>query len=381
MHVQYRPTIEATAFAASGAGAEGFDLPTSGLLTGLELYMSGVNGSTAGKPDVWIHDRITKLELIVNGSQVVKSYSGDQVLADMLYKKTPLNSHDAKNMINGSAIESLYLNMGRFYHDMEYLLDLASVKDPEIRFTYDFGMTAQNGWTNGVAMATQPSLTMIPHIVRDLDIPPRGYIKTSEVGRFTGAASKKENVKLPRGPRYANIYVQSLYKAAGLGYQLDKLELNIDNDKSIPVRIGVDQLADIMARQYGKFVIGQQSQLKGGQSYPFAIEHGMVASVQNGLDNAHFGMIDLWGNNASPGFVKDSDGLTPLTGSYNCFHRVEGVFPFSVTAIPYFDLMDERTWIDSSQLGSLWVRIELNASGNSSSVIKVLADEVITAYQ
>jgi len=311
---------------------------------------------------------------------VIKSMSGDQLLADMLYKKTPLYSHDMKNMVNASAEEFFYINLGRFYHDLDYMLDLSRVNDPELRIDYDFGLTSQNGWTNGIAMAAAPSYSLIPHILRQPEITPKGYIKTSEVSRFTGAASKKENMKLPMGPVYAMLYLQSLYASQGLGYLLDKLELNMNNDAIIPLRVGPNELAAEMARQYGLFHIMQQTGIKGGQAYPWPIEQGVLQPAPTGLVAQVFSYMDMWGNAGAPGLKDIATGLTPSTASINVAFLCLGVWPFSVSAIPGFDLMDERTWIKSAELGDLWLRVEGNTSMGTSVVVKLLADEVVTAY-
>ena len=379
MHFQQRYLEDTKAF-ASTSGLDTIDLPNKGYLSGIEMRVWGTCGVGADKPDVWLHDRMTKLELVVNGSKVVKSLSGDQLLADMLYKKTPLFSHDMKNMVNASAEEFFYINLGRFYHDPDYMLDLSRVNDPELRIDYDFGMTSHDGWTNGIAMAAAPSYSLIPHILREPEVLPKGYLKTSEVYRFTGGVSKVENMKLPIGPVYASLYLQSYYASQGLGYLLDKVELNINSDDIIPVRVGATELAAEIVRQYGLFHIMQQTGIKGGQAYPWPIEQGVFQPAPLGLVAQEFQYMDLWGNAGAPGLKDTATGLTPSTASINVAFLCLGVWPFSVSAIPIFDLMDERTWIDSSKLGDLWLRVEGNASMGTSVVVKLLADEVVTSY-
>jgi len=361
-------------------GLDIIELPHSGLLGGIELRVWGTCGVGADKPDVWLHDRLTKLELVVNGSKVVKSLSGDQLLADMLHKKTQLGPHDFKNMSGGSCEEFFHINLGRFYHDLDYMLDLSKVNDPELRLEYDFTKTSQNGWVNGVAMTTAPRRSVIFHLCRDLATAPKGYIKTSEVTRFTGAASKKENMEIPRGPLYANLYIQSRYRDNGIGYNLDKLELNFNNDALIPLRIGATELASEIARQYGLYTVHQQMSVKGGQAYPFPIEQGKIVSTMIGLDNAIEAALDLWGQSGSVPLRAATDGVTPVTANVNVNTTFQGIWPFSVSPIPYFDLMDERTWVDSSKLGDFWVRYEGNASMGTGVVVKLLADEVVKSY-
>jgi len=379
MYWQNRYLKEGATF-QSLTGLETIDLPNKGLLSGIELKVWGTCGAGGDKPDVWLHDRLKKIEVIVNGSQVVKSLTGEQLLADMLYKRTPINSHDIKNMASASCEEFFYINMGRHYHDMDFMLDLGRVNDPEIRIDNDFTLAAQGGWTNGVAMAVKPSYSIVLHILRDPEVSPRGYIKSSEVYRFVGGISKKENMTVPRGPVYSNLYVQSWYKDQGLGYLLDKLELNINSDNIIPFRVGATELAAEIVRQYGLFRIMEQMSVKGGQAYPSPIEQGILHNVRVGLIDAELAAGDLWGDASPLSFRKTSDGVTPVVGNVNVNADFVGIWPFSVSAIPYFDPHDERTWIDSSKLGDLWVRFEGNASMGTSVTVKLLADEVVTAY-
>jgi len=379
MYFQQRYLKESATFDAL-SGLQTIDLPESGFLSGIEMRVWGTCGAGGDKPDVWLHDRLKKIEVVAGGLRPIKSLTGEQLLADMLYKRTPHHSHDMKNMVAASCEEFFYINFGRHYHDLDYMLDLSRINDPELQINTDFTLAAQNGWSNGVAMGAVPSFSVIAHILRDPPSTPRGYIKTSEVARFTGAASKKENLTIPRGPVYSNIYLQSWYKDQGIGYLLDKLELNFNNDAIIPIRVGPTELASEIARMYGLFEMSQQMSVKGGQAYPWPLEQAVLLACQVGLIDAEAVAVDIWGNASPVGFRKTSDGVTPVTGNVNVNICSRGIWPFSVSAIPYFDPWDERTWVHSADLGNFWLRVEGNASMGSSVVLKLLADEVVTVY-
>ena len=378
MYVQQRYLEESKAFGGT-SGLDTIDLPNKGLLSGIEMRVYGTCGAGGDKPDVWLRDRLTKIELIVNGSKVVKSLEGNQLMADMLYKRTPIDGHDSKNLTSGQCEEKFYINLGRHYHDFDYMLDLAQVNDPELRLTYDFTKTSQNGWTNGVAMSAAPSRNVICHLVRESDIAPKGYIKTSEVYRFTSGSAKKENMRIPRGPVYSNLYLQSWYASQGLGYILDKLELNLNNDAIIPIRVSVQELEAEIIRQYGLFEISEWVSLKGGQAYPFPLESGHVAGLVGNGEDAQFCFSNLWGNLSIPYFMTTSSGAAD-TGNHGTHMLTRGAFPFSVAAIPYFNPWDERTWINSAELGDFWLRVEENTNGGTNLILKLLADEVVTSY-
>lgn len=379
MYFQQRYLEESKSF-DSLTGLDTIELPNKGLLSGIELAVWGTCGVGADKPDSWLHNRMTKLELVVNGSKVVKSLSGDQLLALMYYQKTLPASNDMKNMSGASCLENFYMNLGRHYHDEEYMLDLSKVNDPELRIEYAFAQTSHNGWTNGVAMTAAPSRSTILHLLRDAPQEPKGYIKTSEVYRFTSGVSKKENMKIPRGPLYSNLYLQSFYASQGLGYLLDKVEVNFNNDAIIPIRVGAGELASETIRKYGLFKWMEQASYKGGQAYPLALEQGVFQPSPMGLVAYVHSYFDMWGQANGISFKDIATGLTPYTGNLNAAFTLIGTWPFSVAPIPYFDPWDEGTWVDSSQLGDFWVRVEENASGGTSAVIKLLADEVVTSY-
>ncbi|MBA7622111.1 hypothetical protein ES703_29482 [subsurface metagenome] len=379
MYFQTRYLQEKKTF-DSLTGLDTIDLPNKGLLSGIELNIDGICGEGADLPDVWLHNRLTKLELVVNGSKVVKSLSGDQLLADMLYKRTPLYTHDMKNKSGASCEEFFHINLGRHYHDLDYMLDLSKVNDPELRIEYDFKKTGHNGWTKGVAMSDEPNRSVVLHLLREPPMEPKGYIKTSEIYRFTGGPSKKENMTIPRGPVYSNLYLQSFYAAQGLTLLLDKVELNFNNDAIIPLRVGPLELSAELARKYGLFRWTEQASYKGGQAYPMALESGHFQPQLIGLLAYIPGYIDLWGQANSLAFKDIATGLEPYTGNVNVAFTILGALPFSVAAIPYFDPWDERTWVDSKELGDFWLRVEGNTSMGTSVALKLLADEVVTSY-
>lgn len=379
MYFQLRYLEESKTFGGT-SGLDTIELPNAGMLSGIEFRVWGSCGTGADKPDVWLHDRLTKIELVVNGSQVVKSYSGDQLLAMMLYKRTPIMSVDNKNMSGAACSEGFYINLGLFYHDLEHSLDLSKVNDPELRFTYDFTKTTQNGWANGVAMSAAPSRSVICHVLKDAPEAPKGYIKTSELYRHTSGQSKKENMTVPRGPVYSNMYLQSWYTLQGLGLILDKVELNLNMSEVIPVRLGPIELASQNLRQYGLFKFIQQMSVAGGQAYPAPLEEGFLANVRVGLTDAEAGAVDLWANYSNIPLRQTSDGTTAVTGNVTVQAVFEGIWPFSVAAIPYFDPTDKRTWLDTKPLGDIVVRVEETASASTNLVLKLLGDEVVTTY-
>lgn len=358
------------------------DLPNKGLLSGIEIRVWGVPTTEANYPDSWLHDKIKKIEVIVNGSQVVKSYDARQLLAMMLYKRTPHYSHNMTN-VNGVACEEFwYINLGRHYHDLEYMLDLGQVNDPELRIEHDFDQTDPGfGWDKGKGLSDEPYYSVICHILRDPAAVPKGYIKTSEIYRFTNEHNVMTNMTIPRGPTYSNLYLQSWQYGEGLAMILQHYEVNINSDDIIPIRTRIQPLLAANARMYGLFEMTQQFYGLGGQIYPHPLEVGTLEGTLGiGVGDVQVGQMNLWGN-ITPVPVKAV--VAGGVGAVTVFAQLttRGMLPFSMAAIPLFDPWDENTWVDTSVLGDFWVRVEENAAGITElGTMKLLGDEVVTRY-
>lgn len=379
MYFQQRYLEQNKAFIGQ-SGLATIDLPNKGLLSCVQLEVAAIAGTTVGKRDVGPIDALEKLELIVNGSKVVKSLTGRQVKGLMMYQKMDAGQSEVNNVYLAGFRNRgvLFINLGRHYHDLDYMLDLSKVSDPEVRLTYNFDLTSQDGWTDGEAQSS-PIRDVICHLLRESAITPKGYIKTSEIYRYTHALSKAENMIVPRGPVYSNLYLESHYKDSGMQKTLDTMEVNIDNGRLIPMRLAFQQLVDILYAKWGHFRISTITATEDGHAIPPLLEKGV-------------GIPSIWGEGEGIMLVVpslDSDSwylrlynanavVHPGTAKVQILY--DGILPFSIAPIPLFDPWDERTWINSAELGDFWVRYEGANSGSTSCIIKLLADEVVTSY-
>lgn len=366
----------------SASGLETIDLPNKGLLSGIELRTIGYTGADTAKPDVFMHDHITKIEVIVNGSQVVKSLTGDQLLALMHYRGIKHSQWEVLHLPSDYIREQFYISFGRFYHDMDYMLDLGQVNDPELRIEYNFDLTSHHGFTNGAALAYgthKPTYCVIPHLLRDSDVVPLGYIKTSELYRFTSGNSVKENMRVPRGPVYSNLYPQAYYISKGLEKCGDVMEFNLNSDDVIPMRLKQIHIMESLLRMYGEYFGHLCIDGLDGQGFPLPVENGWCVGKSQGA-NVYNVQHSFVGDNAFMPTVVQTD-----TGAAYATHReialqYGGCLPFSMGAIPTFDPKDPRTWVDTSVLGDIWVRCECASDAGANTTVKLLGDEVVTKY-
>ncbi|GAI73047.1 unnamed protein product, partial [marine sediment metagenome] len=169
------------------------------------------------------------------------------------------------------------------------------------------------------------------------------------------------------------------YQGTGFENCCDILEINLDNDRLIPMRQTAQAIFSDMIRQYGHYEGNICIDVDNAVNYPIPIEAGVV---EGNMESA--GDLDIkhayCGNNGWWIKLCDQTNGAAAAGPAEVSFHYKGVAPYSVVAVPIFDLMDPRTWIDSRVLGDLWVRAEGIAGAGALTTVKLLADEVVTAY-
>ncbi|GAI54202.1 unnamed protein product, partial [marine sediment metagenome] len=88
---------------------------------------------------------------------------------------------------------------------------------------------------------------------------------------------------------------------------------------------------------------------------------GVLYNVGITTGDVMSGRLNLWANFGSIPLRKTTDGVTGVGTAINVQCIFEGIWPFSVAALPNFDPMDSRTWVDTSKFGDIMVRIEETA--------------------
>ena len=113
------------------------DLPKNGLLMGMVLYISGTQASGFGQDggDWRIVDKITKVEIIGDGAQVIKSLQGKQAQG-IGFLDTKVTMPDMwRNYAANSQRCYIPLLFGRKMFDLNYGLDLSKWKNVELKIT------------------------------------------------------------------------------------------------------------------------------------------------------------------------------------------------------------------------------------------------------
>lgn len=118
-------------------GTYRLDLPEHGLLSSLLLFVYGDETSNYGIDggDWRIVEKVSKIEIIAEGSRVIKSYPGDVCQPLGIFDQGVFPPSVWRNYASNSQVEVFIINFGRELYDKELALDLARFKNVELRIT------------------------------------------------------------------------------------------------------------------------------------------------------------------------------------------------------------------------------------------------------
>lgn len=167
------------------------DLPTSGLLGSILLHISrGAVTDSMLTTEKWrLEDYVSKIELIGNGSTVIKSFTG-QIAKYLTWLDGGGGTPD-KKFNYGSSTRRFHtmLNFGRRLFDTGLGLDLSKWANVEIRITNDGSSTYFGGdW----------SVDALCYYLRDAPAGAfAGYLRTEEWRKWTTIADERKYLVLP----------------------------------------------------------------------------------------------------------------------------------------------------------------------------------------
>lgn len=169
----------------------------------LRIQLKATNGATSntvGKLKNWV----SKIE-IVDGANVICSCSGLEWFAIDCFCNRETPFHDLSGGAGVTITDELLVPFGRFVGDREYYLNTQNYKNPLLRITFAYTVSA----TAGVATGTE-TVSIIARTIEDAALPYKGFIMRKEINSFTSASSGDQPVVLPLDFDYMGFYVSAL---------------------------------------------------------------------------------------------------------------------------------------------------------------------------
>jgi len=349
------------------------DLPENGYLSAIQFRITaaGVSGAFAETEKWRISDFISKVEIIGNGSTVIKSITGN-VLQALQAFDVGINALDYwHSYAAGTQRFNVILLFGRYLFDMEYGLDLGKWDSVEIRITNDATSTY---YSEDFAVST------LCYYWRGDFRGFRGYMKTEEWRSWTTVANETKYLELPTENKIRRIIIQAL--PAVDSSKVEKTSMfNIAYDIELSLRTGVLRIykggSDDIVRMNTLFL--KRLQLTYPQYYMTA-DYGRNIGIGYVLGGA-------WGSGAQDGAgsstVPTLEGMrtsyTQKPETYEAdspIHAIHvGHAPENCFFFPFHWIDEPGSYLDPKSEKTVRLNIQTrNASSAADGTIRVILD-------
>lgn len=359
------------------SGVETIDLPEKGILNEviIQIRSKKAYSDNIMKPDYHI---LRKVELLVDGSTVVKSLSGRQILALMYYNGGPFSTTNTyQAQANHNIVYSEFpLYLGRFAGDTKAGLDLARYSNPQLKLTWN---TADET-IDGVAFdgnSSDPTFTY-NIMAKIIDGIPSGfinkYVQSREIKSYNPASTGEEPTQIPRGFDLKGIMIGSRYSSIAWNAAFDNVKLDFDNGSWVPIDMDYANLAAAHKQWWPKPVVKNtwQTQASGDNFDTCVMEVSSISA--NGAGSSAVFM--LWGAFEFPIYVMsiyDSNHAAYAT-AVPVFYSVTGWGPMQTMYIPMSQLVDGITdVIRTSDYGRIDLKIG-TASASTNDTTRIVAE-------
>lgn len=255
--------------AALDSGIELIDLEGLGYISQLNLNFRAiaVDSDDIGLP---VPKLVTKLEVLGNGSSIIKSYTSDHCKAIAAYSGVDLATHGyyCRHGTEEKTFWRFPILFGRYPGDPKYMLDTGAWDSLQARLTWKADDTTIDGATYDVS--TDPDCAYFADaMIYEGGSPPgnQGYIKSMQVNEYTMASSTRYPTEIPRGYPLRGLTTRFCYTADQWCYFYNKFKLNFDNGKWIPIDGTVKNLHSMLTHWW-----------------PRIFHHTLYADVDSGVE-------------------------------------------------------------------------------------------------
>jgi len=315
-------------------GVDTFNLPEEGWLVALIVRLTVTNAASDSR-QLHPHDGVTKLEVIADGGEVIKSLDGRLAkglnhLDGIVFPRDIITQGNAMTQE-----ESFYLLFGASLEDMEYGLDLARHTNPQLKVTWDGSLTSIENTTATVAWhaSTFPKLTIIGVFLEGAPGSPRGFVRT-QYTTYTPAALATKEVEIPRGDALRRIVLRNFYQGSDEELVFNRVKLDISRGTYIPYDLRYADLIALNGIFYG--LAHYQGRLRytnsDAEDSHVSWYHNIMPSAR-GMPALLFALVSRMGGRVV--WEAEQDDGTALTVSRPIIYSVEGIGLHHCLGLPF----------------------------------------------
>jgi len=347
------------------------DLPKSGLLSALQLRLNATRDATwLGTGNTWrMIEHITKIEIIGNGSTVIKSLTGMQAAALNFFDQGALPPSRWRNYATEYVEDVVVINFGRKFGDMEIGLDLSRWNSIELKITNDAAATVMDSM----------AVSIMGYFWRDVNAGSfQGYMRTEEWRNWTTVQAEVKYLEMPTEHKIRRIVLQALPPRDATTHLEDTNMVNLMYDvelalKTGQVRVFKGQLFELMMRDYyrhGPVMFAMQPYFQADKGFKTGV--GYHLGYSNGLGARDGAIATVL---TTIGSAETSATLNPESyeGDHPINLMVYGMAPHQCVTIPFDYDPSPASWLDTQEQNvvklDITTRDAATAAGGTNAVI------------
>lgn len=235
--------------AANDDGVELIDIKGFEYISQLNLNcaVKATDSSNMGTP---VYLVVTKLEIVGNGNQILKSYSPQQCRAIAQINGVDLMSlgYYARHGDDDKTFWNFPVMFGRYPGDPKYMLDTNAWESLQARITWNAADITIDGSTYD-ATGSPAFRYSADALVYEGGAPSgcEGYIKSGEINHYIMAASTRYPTEVPRGYPLRGLMLRACMQGDQWYYFVERMKLDFDNGKWTPLDVEDRQIPSLLA--------------------------------------------------------------------------------------------------------------------------------------
>lgn len=208
------------------SGSLSWPLTGLGKIGHIRVKLSATNGATSNTVGK-LKSLVSKIE-VLDGSNVICSVSGRELFAIDCFCNRTAPAHDMSGGAGVVTTDELVILFGRYQGDRDFYLDTSMFKNPVVKLTWAYTVSA----TAGIATGTG-AVSLIAKILEDGAPPYKGFIMRKEIDSYTSAASGDHITECPLDFPTMGIYLAALKTTVEPDTILTPIKLTRDYDRFI----------------------------------------------------------------------------------------------------------------------------------------------------
>ncbi len=322
-----------------------YDLPKTGILGSLVLYISSTeNGEIFGTARKWrLLDYISKIEVIADGSQVIKSYDGRQAVASAYHDDGILATSMWRTFNSVPHRQVIPVHFGRKLMDEEYGLDLARFNQVTLKVTNDATSTQ---------FTTNIQIDAVAYWLREGAGAPKGYFREEEYRPYLPVAGAAESIDMPTLLPIRRILLRARpaatitpnRNASTMAALMSDIDFSLRTGQVRVYKGSLQQLGRLSILELGHYAESMTHVMRNDEEgYDVGVgyvEHGLVAEVSSTTTPSATSSVGGSDIQESVQEVKAKTVDQPLSGLWRGYGMLHNVPLFAARRPDMADMLD-----------------------------------------